>query len=245
MARHLSVNNLAKNQFQKNNCSRQELLLAKATRGIAATLFLNGRTLTSQLKAPIATTEHSTRSITPRSATAELLRKCKLLVVDEATMANKHFFEGINRNLQGIRKDDWHFGGVDNGLVWRLETDLTSGEKGWTNRHRQCLPQIFTHWKARKKKLTTRNMRMALPGTWARGTWQTICCRYVGEGRVAADKQIGDHKIKCRTTWPIIDLPIWKTSANLLTTTCRKNHHDTQRLCATNHSVEKKLTFTR
>ena len=63
--------------------SKREIALATATSGIAATLLSKGRTLHSRLKAPISITDTSTCNIYPRCATVELIRRCKLLVIDE------------------------------------------------------------------------------------------------------------------------------------------------------------------
>ena len=92
--------------------SQKHVALATAMSGIAATLLPMGRTLHSRLKVPININDDSTCNISPSDATAELLRRCRLLVIDEVSMANRRIFEAIDRMLKNIREDESHFGGL-------------------------------------------------------------------------------------------------------------------------------------
>ena len=47
-----------------------------------------------------------------RSNTAQLLSLCKLLVIDEVTMAHRNVYEAIDRSLRDVRQDDRLFGGL-------------------------------------------------------------------------------------------------------------------------------------
>ena len=67
---------------------RNDVALAVAGSGIAATLLKLGRTAHSRFKLPIPVDADSTCNITPRSTTAELIRHTKLQIVwDEAPMS--------------------------------------------------------------------------------------------------------------------------------------------------------------
>ncbi|XP_074649050.1 uncharacterized protein LOC141904363 [Tubulanus polymorphus] len=86
--------------------------LGTALSGIASTLLDNGRTLHSRCKIPINVKEDSTCNISNNTATADLLRRTTLLVIDEVSMGNKHTFECLDRSLQDIRQNPLLFGGL-------------------------------------------------------------------------------------------------------------------------------------
>ena len=68
--------------------SKNQIALAVASSGIAATLLEGGRTAHSALKLPInlLTVDKPTCSVTKNSATAKLMRECKIIIWDECTM---------------------------------------------------------------------------------------------------------------------------------------------------------------
>ena len=69
--------------------SRGDIALSTASSGIAGTLLPGSSTVHSKLKVPINVSDTSTCSYRENSGTAEMIRKAKLLVIDEVTMANK------------------------------------------------------------------------------------------------------------------------------------------------------------
>lgn len=111
--------------------SESKVALATATSGIAATLLPNGRTLHSRFKVPLNITDESTCHISKRDRTAELLRLCHLIVIDEVTMAHRHIYEAVDRTLRDIRETNspswWHHSCVG----WRLASDSTRCPQGW------------------------------------------------------------------------------------------------------------------
>ena len=88
------------------------MALATATSGIAATLLPHGRTVHQRFKVPIDINSTSMCSIRERSAAAELVRRCKLLIIDEVTMAHRHVYETLDRSFQSLRKNDKPFGAM-------------------------------------------------------------------------------------------------------------------------------------
>ena len=92
--------------------AQEKIALATALSGIAATLLENGRTLHSRLKIPINIDETSTCNISSNDATAALLRRTDLIIIDEVSMGHKHIFECIDRSLQDLRNDNRPFGGI-------------------------------------------------------------------------------------------------------------------------------------
>ncbi|XP_009766207.1 uncharacterized protein [Nicotiana sylvestris] len=67
--------------------------LATATSGVAASILPGGRTAHSRFKIPIDVNENVSCNISKQSALASLIRDAKLIVWDEASMANKRMLE--------------------------------------------------------------------------------------------------------------------------------------------------------
>ncbi|UYV69864.1 hypothetical protein LAZ67_7001017 [Cordylochernes scorpioides] len=91
----------------------QNIAIAVASSGIAATLLAGGRTAHSVLKLPLTLRRARLLfgNIRKNSDKASLLRSCKLLVWDECTMAHKIALEALDRTLQDIRDDPQPMGG--------------------------------------------------------------------------------------------------------------------------------------
>ena len=79
--------------------------------GQAATYFDGGRTVHYKLKVPIKLNSTSKCSFKETSATAEMIRKASLLVIDEYTLGNKLVYETVDRSLRELLKNDKPFGG--------------------------------------------------------------------------------------------------------------------------------------
>jgi hypothetical protein len=93
---------------------RQEVALAIASSGIAATLMDGGRTAHSALKLPlnIATDPNPICNTSKSSGQAQVLKLCKLIVWDECTMAHKKSLEALNRTLQDLKGSSELMGGT-------------------------------------------------------------------------------------------------------------------------------------
>lgn len=72
--------------------SQNNIALALASSGIAATLLDGGRTAHSALKLPLnmQINENPTCNISKNSGMGRVLQQCKLIVWDECTMAHKN-----------------------------------------------------------------------------------------------------------------------------------------------------------
>jgi hypothetical protein len=94
--------------------SKNEIALALASSGIAATLREGGRTAHSALKLPLnmQSNETPTCNISKNSAMAKVLQQCKLIVWDECTMAHKKSLEALDRTLKDLRNNQNQFGGA-------------------------------------------------------------------------------------------------------------------------------------
>ena len=102
--------------------------LATALSGIAALILTLGRTFHSRFKAPLHPTEETTLNITAQSGLAKLIRRARLIVIDEASMMHRFYLEGLDHTLRDLMETpDTPFGGK----VLVLAGDF-----------RQCLPVV-------------------------------------------------------------------------------------------------------
>ncbi|XP_058753699.1 uncharacterized protein LOC131626879 [Vicia villosa] len=85
--------------------SRKQICLTVASSGIACLLLPGGRTAHSMFKIPIPTLEESIFDIPKNTDRAESLRSAKLIIWDEAPMANKYFFEALDKILKDLMSD--------------------------------------------------------------------------------------------------------------------------------------------
>ncbi|KAF0714841.1 ATP-dependent DNA helicase PIF1-like [Aphis craccivora] len=94
--------------------SRSQIALAVASSGIAVTLLEGGRTVHSALKLPmnLLTVDNPTCTTTKNSATAKLMRECKIVIWDECMMAHKLALKAVYRTMKYLRGDSRRFGGA-------------------------------------------------------------------------------------------------------------------------------------
>ena len=88
------------------------IALAVASSGIAALLLENGRTAHSRFKIPLNLDNLSTCNITSNSILAELIRRTKIVIWDEAPMMKKDAFEALDRTFRDLMKKELPFGGI-------------------------------------------------------------------------------------------------------------------------------------
>ncbi|GJZ48131.1 hypothetical protein Tco_0601963 [Tanacetum coccineum] len=86
--------------------SQGEIVLNVASSGIAALLLEGGRTAHSRFAIPINVVEDSMCHIAVDSELADLIRKAKLIIWDEAPMINRHCYEAFDRTLKDICRSD-------------------------------------------------------------------------------------------------------------------------------------------
>ncbi|KAG5563862.1 hypothetical protein RHGRI_000157 [Rhododendron griersonianum] len=87
------------------------IALATATSGVAASILPGGRTAHSRFKIPIDGNDSSVCNIPKQSGTAELIRRAKLIIWDEAPMAKRWAIEALDRSLKDIMSNNSLFGG--------------------------------------------------------------------------------------------------------------------------------------
>ncbi|XP_021995302.1 ATP-dependent DNA helicase pif1-like [Helianthus annuus] len=88
-----------------------DIVLNVASSGIASLLLPGGRTAHSRFHIPLNLIETSMCFIKPNDDVADLLKKTKLIIWDEAPMNHKHAFEALDRTMKDIFKCETTFGG--------------------------------------------------------------------------------------------------------------------------------------
>ena len=91
--------------------AKGDIALCCATSGIAANLFVNGRTMHSRFKIPLDCQKYSPLTIKKQTALAELIRRCKIIIWDEAPMAHKNILFWLDRQFRDIMGNNEPFGG--------------------------------------------------------------------------------------------------------------------------------------
>ena len=141
-----------------------DIAIAVASSGIAATLLKGGRTAHSTFKLPLnlRNEEHPTCNINAHDAQAELLRRCKLIVWDEATMANKNGLRALDNTLRELRPNRGTMGGVLLLLAGDFRQTLPIIPKGTpADEIDACLKSSYLWREVRSYRFTT-NMRARL-----------------------------------------------------------------------------------
>ena len=94
--------------------SKNDIALAIASSGIAATLLPGGRTAPSALKLPLNlhSTETPTCNIFKSSGLGKVLQQCKLIIWVECTMAHKKSLEALDQCLKDLGGNSKPFGGT-------------------------------------------------------------------------------------------------------------------------------------
>ncbi|XP_043714601.1 ATP-dependent DNA helicase RRM3-like [Telopea speciosissima] len=91
--------------------SKNEIALATATSEVAAAIMAGGRTIYSRFKISININDSSICSFSKQCVTAELIRRAKLIIWNEAPMAKREAIEAIDRTLQDVIRNSDSFGG--------------------------------------------------------------------------------------------------------------------------------------
>ncbi|XP_075096269.1 uncharacterized protein LOC142174382 [Nicotiana tabacum] len=94
-----------------NLISRGMIALATATSGVAAAILPGGRTTHSRFDIPLQTTDTTITNMSKQSGGAKLIRKSKLIIWDEAPMANRQTIETVDRSFRDIMDINEPFGG--------------------------------------------------------------------------------------------------------------------------------------
>ena len=133
--------------------TRRNVALAVASSGIASILLDGGRTSHSRFKIPLDIQHDSVAAIKRQSELANLIRRTKLIIWDEAPAQHRYCFEAVDRTLRDITGIDTWFDGITvvlSGtillpliLLLLTEPPLINRRRLSTmsTRHSRCLPR--------------------------------------------------------------------------------------------------------
>ena len=88
------------------------IALSVASSGIASILLDGGRTAHSRFKIPLDIHQDSTCDIKAQTTLADLIRRTKLIIWDEAPSQHRHCFEAVDRTFKDIRHSQHWLGGI-------------------------------------------------------------------------------------------------------------------------------------
>uniref|UniRef100_UPI00358E6312 ATP-dependent DNA helicase PIF1-like n=2 Tax=Myxine glutinosa TaxID=7769 RepID=UPI00358E6312 len=174
----------------------QQIVMAVASSGIAATLLTGGRTAHSAFKLPLnlAHNESPVCNIGKGSGKAQVLKQAKLIVWDECTMSHRLAFEALDRTLQDLRGNAKIMGGVTLLLSGDFRQTLPVIPKGTpADELRACLKESYIWRRVEKLHLST-NMRVALNRDVSAGQFPKVLLQ-LGNGRLPVDTETGDVTI--------------------------------------------------
>ncbi|KIH47189.1 hypothetical protein ANCDUO_22754 [Ancylostoma duodenale] len=167
---------------------QNEIAVAVASSGIAATLLGGGRTAHSALKLPLdlARSETPVCSISKGSGKAEVLKRCKVIVWDECTMAHKRAREALDRTLQDLRGNNRLMGGAVVVLAGDFRQTLpVIPRSSPADELNACLKSSYL-WRHVQKMTLTTNMRVHLQGDLSARTFAQQLLR-LGDGKFPVD----------------------------------------------------------
>nr|XP_016500722.1 PREDICTED: ATP-dependent DNA helicase PIF3-like [Nicotiana tabacum] len=150
-----------------NLISRGMIALATTTSGVAAAILSGGRTTHSRFDIPLQTTDTTITDMSKQNGGATLIRKSKLIIWDEAHMANHQTIETVDRSFRDIMDINEPFGGKvmvfggDFRQVLQVVPKFTRAETINTSLVKSYL------WNKMKKVQLIRNMRARADPTFS------------------------------------------------------------------------------
>jgi hypothetical protein len=155
-------------------------------------LLQGGRTVHTTFKIPITLNETSEAvcNITKESASAEVLRQCKLIIWDECTMSHKRALEAVNLTLQDIKGNKKIMGGIVLVLSGDFRQTLPVVRKGTYVDELQACLKMSNIWKHVKSYHLQTNMRVKLSGC-EESLWFSKQLLLLGENKIPVNSDTG------------------------------------------------------
>lgn len=135
------------------------IAVATASSGVAANNLPGGRTAHSRFKIPLHLENNSMCNIKKQSGTAELLRRARLIIWDEASMTKRQAFEALDRTMQDITDSHMPFGGKVMVLGGDFRQVLPVVRRGTRAQIVDSSIRMSPLWPSIKKMRLTHNMR--------------------------------------------------------------------------------------
>ena len=146
--------------------SKGKIVIAIASSGITALLFIGGRTTHLRFQIPIIVTDNSTCEIKQGSQIAELMTKASLIIWDEAPMTHRNCFEAVDHSLRDILRFlassnvDKPFGGKTIVLGGDFRQILLVVTKGQREQIVEASINKSSLWNNCRVFILTKNMRL-------------------------------------------------------------------------------------
>ena len=168
------------------------IALATASCGIAATLFLRGRTAHSMFKLPleILSDIEMTCNVRRGTITAKLLTDAKLIVWDECSAVHKQLAEALDKTMRDLRGNNRLFGGCFVLFAGDFRQTLPVIRRGTRADQYNASLKTSYLWQSVKVLRLNINMRAYLNGDYDSGTFASKLLD-VGDGNLA--KNINDE----------------------------------------------------
>lgn len=135
------------------------IAIATASSGAAANNLPGGRTAHSRFKIPLQLENNSMCNIKKQSGTAELLRRARLIIWDEASMTKRQVVEALDRTMQDITSSNMPFGGKVMVLGGYFRQVLPVVRRGTRAQIVDSSIRMSPLWPSIKKMRLTQNMR--------------------------------------------------------------------------------------
>lgn len=172
--------------------TQNDIALALASSGIAATLLEGGRTAHSALKLPLnmQINENPICNISKNSAMAKVLQQSKLIVWDECTMAHKKFLEALGKTMQDLRNNQNRFGGAMNLLAGDFRQTLPVIPRSTPADEINACLKSSVLWKHVKILKLTVNIRVELQNDQSGEVFSNQLLD-IGNGKIAVEISTG------------------------------------------------------
>ncbi|GFV21139.1 ATP-dependent DNA helicase [Trichonephila clavipes] len=170
----------------------KDMAVAVASSGIAATLLAGGRTAHSAFKLPLdlARSDSATCNISKGTGQGHVLKTCKLIVWDEATMSHRNAFHALDKTLQDLRGNSAIMGGATVVLAGDFRQTLPIVTRGTpADQINACLKNNYLWQHVEKFSLTT-NMRSHIQGDLSAGQFANKLLQ-IGDSKVPEDPSTG------------------------------------------------------
>ncbi|GFX61048.1 ATP-dependent DNA helicase [Trichonephila clavipes] len=169
--------------------SQNNIALAIASSGIAATLLDGGRTTHSALKLPLnlQSTEAPTCNISQNSGMGKVLQTCQIIIWDECTMSHKKALEALDRTLRDFRGNRRIFGGALILLSGDFRQTLPIIPRSTTADELHACLKSSVLWRHLQKLTLKTNMRVQLQRDASAGNFAKQLMD-IGNGRMEIDE---------------------------------------------------------
>ncbi|CAG8698277.1 3716_t:CDS:1, partial [Ambispora leptoticha] len=171
------------------------IAIAVTSSGIAALLMSGGKTAHFRFKIPLKLIKTTTLNIKKQSDLADLIRKAKVILWDEAPMMDRFAFEAVDRSFRDLMDVNEPFGGKVMVLGGDFRQILSVVVRGTRAQIVNACLKSSDLWKFFTSMKLTKNMRVQQQENVEQKNFVDFLLQ-VGEGKVLVYSDIGDDFIQ-------------------------------------------------